>query len=59
MLTLQDRPARIACPKCRKLRVVTRDTCEHCGVLHALPEPDGTEVFERNVAKPQAALAMR
>jgi hypothetical protein len=46
MLVLQEWPARIACPKCRKLRLVTRESCEHCGVLHAIPTPDGTEIFE-------------
>jgi hypothetical protein len=46
MLALQDWPARITCPGCRKLRLVTRDTCEHCGAAHAAPAPDGTEIFE-------------
>jgi hypothetical protein len=46
MLAVQDWPARVVCPKCRKLRVVTRDTCEHCGAVHAEPEPDSTEIFE-------------
>jgi hypothetical protein len=56
MLALQEWPARIACPKCRKLRVVTRDTCEHCGAAHALPEPDGTEIFESAATVPHVAL---
>jgi hypothetical protein len=46
MLALLDWPAQIACPKCRKPRVVTRDTCEHCGAAHTAPAPDGTEIFE-------------
>jgi hypothetical protein len=46
LLALQDWPARIACPKCGRLRVVTRDTCEHCGAAHATPVPDSTEIFE-------------
>jgi len=46
MLALQEWPARISCPKCRKRRVVTRDRCEHCGAPHALPERDGTEIIE-------------
>jgi hypothetical protein len=50
MLALQEWPARIACPKCRKPRIVTRDTCEHCGAPHALPAPDGTEIFEQAAA---------
>jgi hypothetical protein len=46
LLATQSWPARIRCPKCRSLRVVTRPTCEHCGAAHAVPSPDGTEVFE-------------
>jgi hypothetical protein len=46
MLAVQEWPAHIACPRCSKLRVVTRDACEHCGALHAQPAADGTEVFE-------------
>jgi hypothetical protein len=56
MLVLQEWPARIVCPKCRKLRLVTRDTCEHCGALHAAPAADGTEIVEQTVVAPQAAL---
>jgi hypothetical protein len=59
MLALQEWPARIACPKCRKLRVVTRDTCEHCSAAHTLPAPDGTEIFEEKVAILQPVLATR
>src|SRR5262249_62425327 len=59
MLALQEWPARVACPGCGKPRVVTRDTCEHCGAPHAPPAPDGTEVFEEAAATPQAALAGR
>jgi hypothetical protein len=50
MLALHEWPARIACSKCGGLRVVTRDTCEHCGAAHATPKPDGTEVFEEKAA---------
>jgi hypothetical protein len=56
MLALQEWPARIACPKCRKQRVVTRPTCEYCGAAHASPALDGTEIFEATAATPQAAL---
>ncbi len=52
MLVLQEWPARVSCPECRKLRVVTRDTCEHCGALHAAPARDGTEIFEPIAAIP-------
>jgi hypothetical protein len=57
LLVLEAWPARIACPGCRKLRVVTRVTCEHCGANHALPVPDGTEVFEKPTTAPQVAVA--
>jgi hypothetical protein len=59
LLALQEWPARVACPKCHKPRVVARDTCEHCGAPHAAPAPDGTEIFEEVGAAPHAALAGR
>jgi hypothetical protein len=46
LLAVQQWPARLPCPKCRALRVVTLATCEHCGAGHAAPAPDGTEIFE-------------
>jgi hypothetical protein len=45
-LSVQEWPARVSCPNCRKLRVVDRDQCEHCGANFAPPERNGTEVFE-------------
>jgi hypothetical protein len=57
MIVLQDWPARVACPKCRIFRVVTREECEHCGALHIAPAPDGTEIFAENVAVPQPVRA--
>jgi hypothetical protein len=59
LLALQEWPARIPCPKCGKVRVVTRDRCEHCGALHAAPAPDGTEIFESMPEAPHAALIER
>jgi hypothetical protein len=59
MLAVQEWPARIICRSCRKPRVVTRDTCEHCGALHAAPPADGTEIFEPTTATPRTALAAR
>jgi hypothetical protein len=59
LLALQDWPARVTCPGCGKLRLVTRDTCEHCGAAHAPPAPDGTEIFEETAATPLAAGAGR
>jgi hypothetical protein len=45
-LCVQEWPAREACPKCKKLRVLDREKCEHCGADFAPPEKNGTEVFE-------------
>lgn len=45
-LSVQEWPAREACPNCKKLRVVDREKCEHCGANFAPPETNGTEVFE-------------
>jgi predicted amidophosphoribosyltransferase len=56
MLAVQEWPARITCPDCRKPRAVTRDTCEHCGSPHASPAPDGTEIFEAKTATPHEIL---
>jgi hypothetical protein len=44
-LSVQEWPAREACPNCKKLRVVNRAQCEHCGAGFAPPEKTGTEVF--------------
>ena len=49
-LCVQEWPAREACPNCKKLRVVDREKCEHCGADFAPPEKSGTEVFEPLVA---------
>ena len=60
MLVMQEWPARVPCPNCHKLRVVTRDKCEHCSALHAARAPDGTEVFDssdRSVVSTQLSLA--
>jgi hypothetical protein len=57
MIVLLQWPARVACPKCRKPRVVTREACEHCGAAHGCPSPDGTEVFEQLAARPCLALS--
>jgi hypothetical protein len=59
MLVVQEWPARVSCPNCRRLRVVTRDTCEHCGGLHAAPAPDGTEIFESASALRHVTLTAR
>jgi hypothetical protein len=56
MFALHEWPARIECPKCQKLRIVTRDICEHCGAVHAVPQPDGTEILELDKTRPCTAL---
>ena len=45
-LCVQEWPAREVCPNCKKLRVVDREQCRHCGADFAPPERNGTEVFE-------------
>jgi hypothetical protein len=57
MLAIQEWPARLVCPKCGKLRVVSHDRCEHCGATHAVPAPDGTEIFESAATVAPVALA--
>jgi hypothetical protein len=59
MLALNEWPARIACPKCLKLRVVTREACEHCGATHAVPATDGTEILELATTLPCLALSAK
>jgi hypothetical protein len=44
-LSVQEWPARESCPNCKKLRVVDREKCEHCGANFAPPEKNGTEIF--------------
>ena len=43
--SLQEWPARESCPSCSKLRVVTRETCEHCGAPFAASPKVGIEIF--------------
>jgi hypothetical protein len=45
-LSVQEWPARESCPNCRKLRVVDREQCEHCGAAFPPPEKSGIEIFE-------------
>jgi hypothetical protein len=49
MLAVQEWPARTPCLQCHKPRLVTRQTCEHCGAPHAKPIEDGTEIFEEDI----------
>jgi hypothetical protein len=49
-LCVQDWPAREACPKCNRVRVVDLPHCGHCGASFAPPEKTGTEIFEPLVA---------
>ncbi|MCC6822954.1 MAG: hypothetical protein IT579_19670 [Verrucomicrobia subdivision 3 bacterium] len=45
-LAVQEWPATEPCPGCKKMRVVDRESCEHCGVSFAPSEKTGTEIFE-------------
>lgn len=42
----EEWPAREPCPGCKKLRVVDREQCEHCGAAFAAPERTGIEILE-------------
>lgn len=44
-LSVQEWPARESCPNCKRLRVVDREKCEHCGADFAPPEKTGIEIF--------------
>ncbi len=44
-LGAQEWPARVPCPACKRLRLVDRRQCEHCGADFAPAEKTGTEVF--------------
>ena len=46
LICLEDWPARERCDACGGSRIVTRETCEHCGAEWPAPQPDGTEIFE-------------
>ncbi|MBI3270157.1 MAG: hypothetical protein HYZ53_14200 [Planctomycetes bacterium] len=46
MLAAHEWPARLPCFRCARRRVVSRDTCEHCGAGLAPVAPDGTEIFD-------------
>jgi hypothetical protein len=46
MLSVPQKPGTVPCPSCGKRRLVTRQTCEHCGAPFPPPAPDGTEIFE-------------
>jgi ABC-type transport system involved in multi-copper enzyme maturation permease subunit len=50
-LSVQEWPVREPCPNCKKLRVVDREHCEHCGAGFAPPEKNGIEIFEPLITK--------
>ncbi len=43
---LQERPASVICPACRRRRDVDREQCEHCEAMFAPPPRNGIEIFE-------------
>ena len=57
LLALRPWPARIPCPNCNRLRVVDRESCEHCGAVWARPLRDGTEIFDTASREVAAAIA--
>lgn len=46
LLSLRPLPPRVRCPQCARLRVVSREICEHCGATFAPPPQAGTEILE-------------
>ena len=44
-LCIYEWPARLRCPQCGKLRVVTNGQCEHCAGEFAPPSKVGVEIF--------------
>ncbi len=44
-LSVQEWPARVPCPACRRPRMADHPQCEHCGADFTPPEKTGTEVF--------------
>ena len=44
-LCVQEWPARVVCPQCKKRRTVDRESCEHCEAPFPPPEKNGTEIF--------------
>lgn len=45
-ICVQEWPVRVACPHCRKPRMMDREKCEHCGADIEPPAKNGTEIFE-------------
>lgn len=45
LLCVQEWPVREICPKCKKLRAVDRESCEHCEAPFLPSEKNGTEIF--------------
>ncbi len=54
-LCVQEWPARVPCPNCKRQRLVGGAQCEHCGADFAPPERTGTEVFVPLGAKVEVA----
>lgn len=46
VLALLEPVVRVKCEGCRRMRVVDRETCEHCGVAFEPPTKDGTEIVD-------------
>jgi ribosomal protein L32 len=46
MIALLDWPALEKCSSCGKLRIVSHENCQHCGVAFSAPPHDGTEIYD-------------
>ena len=46
LLALRDWPSREPCPTCHRKRVVTRETCEHCGAGFPPPRRGEADIHE-------------
>ena len=49
-LSVREWPAQEKCLACKKLRLVDREHCEHCGASFSAPEKTGAEIFAPLVA---------
>jgi hypothetical protein len=46
LISLRQCAAVVRCPNCRRRRIVTRETCEHCGAAFEKPSNSEIEIFE-------------
>ncbi len=46
LLAMRDLPLRRPCPACKRLRIVSREHCEHCGAAFPPPAQRPTDIFD-------------